>query len=323
MALLDDLREAGLDIKIGAMDPNEIKICCPFCTERGTSPDFKYRLGINLESGLGNCFNCGWSSRQAFLEVVRIYGLGDETVAQIEEIQFTQKTKARPTPAVLPADFQLLAEVDANDEMDGPALAYAFKRGITREQMKRHEIGASFNERRIIFPIRAEDGTLWGHIGRDYTGQNWLRYLYSKSLKAMWNAKLYTYPEDMVIISEGAVKALAIERAIHNKYCSAGLGGNSIQDTKLAQIKGFREAILFPDPDVPGMEGFLRVASNLDSQFKKVTMVWPWPTKQADDMTPKEIRELLRNRVLMTPVVKIGIKRQMLRRKMADQAAKI
>lgn len=314
MALLDTLKATGLEIKQGS-GPDEILICCIFCEARGETRDTRFRCGINLSSGQGHCHNCRWASGRALLEVLHCFNLDEGIVDEIKKIPFTKKKAQRPDPATLPADFQLLEETEIDDELYGRALKYALSRGISKAQMKRHEIGASYSEGRIIFPYRSPEGKIWGSMGRDFTGKSDYRYIYSHNLKAIWNAKLYNYSDRMVILSEGAFKALAIERAIANKFCSAALGGNSITEDKLMQLMGFKELVLFADPDIPGMDGFLRVAARASAQFRRVTLAWPWPTKQADEMTAPEIREYLRNRVEVSPAVKAALKATIIQKK--------
>ncbi len=318
MGLLNELRAAGLEIHESSTDEWEIKICCPFCVEQGTSPDYRFRCGINLQSGLGHCFNCGWSSQKGFLELIRVYGLSEDLATEIRSTGFSRQTRKRPEPVVMPEGFQPLHEVDVNDEEFGAPLKLCLQRGVTKEQLRMHNIGATIADQkygyRIIFPIRDKEGLLLGLIGRDWTGKQNPKYKNSTGLKSVWNGRLDLYPKRLVILSEGIFKALAIERAIYNKYCSVGLLGNSITDTQLEQIKGFQEALLFPDPDRPGMIGFLGVAANLHSQFKRVTMAWPWPQKQADELTGKEIREALKGNVQVTTGLQLKIKLAMVDR---------
>jgi hypothetical protein len=315
MSLLDELRAVGLEIHISSSDDNEMKICCPFCVEMGTSPDYRFRCGINLQSGLGHCYNCGWSSKKGFLELIRIFGFSGDLANDIRGTNFTRQTRKRAEPVIMPEGYQLLHEVDLKDEEFGPALKLCFSRGITREQLKRHKIGATIADAkygyRVIFPIWDQEGLLLGLIGRDWTGQQALKYKNSTGTKSTWNGKPYAYPKRLVIISEGIFKALAIERAIDNKFCSASVMGNAITDTQVVQIHGFQEALLFPDPDKAGMTGFLNVAANLRSQFKRVSMAWPWPKKQADELTRAEIREALKGAVLASTGLRNKIKLSM------------
>ncbi len=104
---------------------------------------------------------------------------------------------------------------------------------------------------------------------------------------------------------------MAIERAIRYKFCSAATCGLDVTDAQLQQIKGFDELILFSDPDPAGMSGYLGVAAKLSAQFKKITLAWPWPEKQADELKPEQIRQYLRQRKIVEPGLRIKVKLEM------------
>lgn len=315
MNLFAELAKVGVEVRESTTDETEIKLCCPFCVDMGTSPDYKFRLGVNIVSGLGHCFNCGWSSKKAVLEVVRKFGLGNGVAQEVLATPWTGQSRKRPEKVELPEGFQVLSKVKTIDPLFGIAKQYVLKRGITQEQLERYEIGATVADwkfrYRIIFPVRSKEGKLLGLIGRDWTGTQEPKYLNSLGLKGVFNARPDLYSNRKVIVSEGVTKALAIERALDNKVCSAALCGNTITDAQVAQLKGFEEVILFSDPDRAGMVGFLGVAANLQSVFGRVSMVWPWPDKQADDLTRKEILAALRGRRKYNDILVLRIKQGM------------
>jgi DNA primase catalytic core, N-terminal domain len=314
MQLTDELRAKGIEVRENVYDSNEISICCPFCVQMGESPDFKFRCGINIASGLGHCFNCGWSSRKAVLELVRLLGIA-ENVDQLITQQYTRQSRQRPKTVELPEGTELLAECEDDDPVFAPAIRYVKKRGITRDQIARYEIGANATHERfqgrVIFPVRNKYEDLTGFIGRDYTGHNYPRFLNMVGSKAVFNARLDRYSQRLGILSEGIVKALAIERALSNQLCSMAVLGNSITDEQAVQLLGFQEIALFGDPGGPGVRGFLGVAANI-STFTQVSIAWPWPEKQADDLTEGEIRRHLRGRILYTPLAEMRIRMELL-----------
>lgn len=314
MDLLNELQAKGIEVRQNAYDASEISICCPFCIQMGESPDYKFRCGINLESGLGHCFNCGWSSRKAVLELVRLLGLAS-AVDQVIVQQYTRRTRKRPDVVKLPDGFELLSECEDDDLVFAPALAYARRRGITREQIKRYEIGATVSDfkfhDRIIFPVREATGSLTAFVGRDYTGFHPVRYYNMTGGKAIFNARPDLYPAKLAILSEGITKALAIERALSNRLCSMAVLGSSITDEQAIQLK-FKELVLFGDPGGPGVRGMLGIAANLTPMIKCITIAWPWPEKQADDLTPSEIKFHLRGRIRYTPLTDLKMRRELL-----------
>ncbi len=303
----------GIEVREHTTEPNEFKICCVFCLERNQGQDFKFRLGFNTESGLGHCFKCGWSSRKALLEILR--QIGSEHFGEIRAESFTGKTRARPEPVEFPDGFEKLKDVTDDDPLFGMARRYVRNRGITPRQLRVHEIGATVSDQkfhhRIVFPVRY--GTmLAGMVGRDWTGKSFMPYVNSVGNKCAYNV----HPEKcemgtkMAIVSEGVPKALAIERATEYKIVSAATLGNSMTPIQSNQLKQFDEVILFPDPDLPGMTGYLAVADNLQPLVKKLTMV-PWPESQADEMEGSEIREFLEARKEVTPLMRMRIRSQM------------
>jgi DNA primase len=298
MNVFDLLSMRGMEVKPSYADENEFKICCLFCGDMGEAQDDRFRCGFNIQSGIGHCFNCGWSSRKAILEIVRKLGGDSFDLDQVQKTPFTGETRKRPKKVELPEGFELLWKWK-KERLAREAWEYVRSRGITEEQVKKHEIGiALYDSRfrdRIIFPVRDPAGKLLGVVGRDYTGEREPRYYNSAGLKYIYNANPLTYSKRWIILSEGIIKSLAIERAIQDKICSGSLLGAHVTNTKVACLDGFKEAILFPDPDRAGIKGFLGVAANLTTQIR-VSMVWPWPLKQADEMSPKEIREVILGR---------------------------
>lgn len=316
MDIVTELSSKGIEVRQNSSNPDEINICCPFCVEMGESPDYKFRCGINLESGLGHCFNCGWSSRKAVYELIRVMGMA-ELVDQIKVQQFTGKTRTRPKNPKLPEGYVPLWEIEDWDPELARAAQYIRTRGIPESQIRKYEIGATPNtgmdgSQRIIFPIRLEGGTLAGWTGRDYTGYKSARYKNMEGTKDMFNARPDLYPTKLAILSEGIIKALAIERAISDRLCSIAVNGSSISDEQSLQLVKFQEIVVFGDPGGPGVRGMLGIAGSLTTVVARVSIAWPWPDKQADEMTGKEIRARLRSRIPYTPFKAISIRMELL-----------
>ena len=317
--ILELLQQQGIEVRQNSSNENEYTMCCMFCGDMGHGPDEKFRLGFNIESGLGHCFNCGWSSRKVLVEIARKLEVGGSELDEIRALPTTRETRTRPKVVELPEGTNFLTDIEWDDPWWEPALKYIRKRGITERQVREKEIAATVGCRdfryryRIIFPVKYE-GELAGFVARDYTGRKDYRYLNAVGTKVLYNAQADLYPTRLAILSEGIVKALAIERATRHMLCSAATLGNSLSDIMSNQLRPFEEVVVFPDPDRPGMEGFLGVAANLVPVVKRVTMIWPWPHAQADDMAPNSIRELIRGRRLYTPALEMEIQQEMWRR---------
>lgn len=317
--LIGLLRSKGIEVRESTVNSNEFTICCLFCTEMGETPDYRFRLGFNIESGLGHCHNCGWSSRKALIEIFKkVGGTSAGELSWVYSLPYTGETRKRPEKVELPEGYETLIGIKENDPELGPALKYVTDRGITKRQIREKEIGACFEDerykRRIIFPVKSQEGELLGIVARDWTGISTKKYLNSTGAKSLYNVRTDVYSKKLMILSEGIVKALAIERATRYKLCSAASLGNNMKDTLVNQLTQFEEVCLFPDPDAPGMRGFIGIAQNLEAVVKKVSMAWPWPKKQADDLKPEEIREAIRNRKPYTMTLEWRLRLEIMKR---------
>ena len=154
MNVFDLLSMRGMEIKESPSNADEYKICCLFCVDMGEAPDERFRCGFNIVSGLGHCFNCGWSSRKAVLEITRKLGGSDFDLEQVRQTPFTLETRRRPEKVELPEGFELLWKLK-KERMAREAWDYITHRGITDEQVKKYELGiAPFDycfRDRIIF----------------------------------------------------------------------------------------------------------------------------------------------------------------------------
>lgn len=249
---------------------------------------------MNYVRNLGHCFNCGWKSRhaiQAFLKAIRL----DVQIEGVPE----ETEQAKPERVTLPDDFTALWTLRESDDTFYEARRYLEDRGVPEWQMRRHYIGASYSGRlayRVIFPV-VYRGKLQGLVARDFSGRREPKYLNSMGSKAVYNLRRRKRYEDL-ILSEGCLKALAIERATEC-FCSGALLGSAVTDEQIEMIynAGYDSVILWADPDRAGRLGAAKIAEAFAESGFSVRIVWPVPPKQADEHTTDEIREFLRNNI--------------------------
>lgn len=261
--------------------------------------------------------NCGLNSKSnGIIVLLRLVGSNVRDV-DISTIDFANAVKKPPKKVVLPFGFEKLENIEENDPLLGQARRYVKKRGITLRQLHEHEIGATVADDlyryRIIFPVRRE-GKLVGLVARDWTGKSEKKFLNSDNTRSLYNADPKKYGTKMAILSEGVVKALAIERAFRYKVCSAATLGATITDPQVNQLTDFKEVVLFSDPDRVGLKGFLGVANNLQSMVEKVSFAWPLPDRQADDMSEEEIVEAVNGRREFNTLLHLRLQTEVLNR---------
>lgn len=272
------LQQRGIPFKQSYSDSNELTLRCPFCN------DTKFRLGINIKSGYGHCFNggCDYKSRRALKTLVKKLELGELTAYVAEE------KKEEPRDLELPKDFQLLYRHD-DDPLIEKARKYVLKRGVSKEQIKSKGIGVSLTGRfayRVLFTV-IEDETLLYMVGRDFTGEQEPKYLNTPGSKPVYNV-----PEKRhgaIVLSEGIFKCLMIEKVC--EVPSGALLGHSVTERQLDMIEGFKEIVLWPDPDLAGLQGFIKMAIRLSGRYK-LWLPEVIPTKQADEMSESEIKKV-------------------------------
>ena len=285
MTLVEILELRGVPYRRHSVRSDEICLCCPFCTSRGETPDRRFRLGINIAHGMGHCFNCGWRSQNAVQRLLEYLGVKD---------QYCQSPGNGAGPngscsVCLPVGFSIVGTV--GDELDQLALQYLLKRGISRQQIVRYKVGATFVGNyayRVVFPLWY-NGKLQGFVARDIAGRE-PRYL-SGGRKALFNPR----PSETLILAEGVFKALRIERALD--HAASATLGKELTDYQLEQLQalGVGHVVLWPDPDKAGRQGCIRTAELLRANGFDVSVVWP-VSKPADEVSLDEIRQSYRVR---------------------------
>ncbi len=269
--------------------PGEIWMACPFCG------DTDLRLGLNLFKDVAHCFRgtCGWKT-------------GKEAKAKVayrisrEKLDFQSDGAARPDEVRaidLPTGFFLLADVNLDDDgVDAPALRYMLDRGVWRETLKRYFVGATVDEdskqcNRVVFPVNY-GRELFGYVGRSYTDRK-PKYLNSDGTRGVWGLEP-AKPDQMLVMTEGAIKSIAITQVTDTFGVGAVLG-NALSDLQIELIRkaGYRRVAYIPDPGGPGIEGGIKILDQLHKESFEPWVPWPLPAKQCDDYTPDELFQLL------------------------------
>lgn len=279
------LRRRGIQSK-PASDPRELLVCCPFCVQRGTTPDTKFRLGVRVsgpDAGLANCFNCRYKSRNALddLKLALPQGLTDENAAPKE------------VETDLPADYEPL-KMRGGGHWHKTARRYLLDRRVTPEQIRKHEAGLSLAGRahhRIVFPIRSgKKGKLIGWTARTITEAT-PKYLHSHGLKDCYVASSLRDGGKSAVVLEGLFDALAVSRAMGYRIGSVALLGTHLTVSKYKALAKYRDVVLWLDPDDAGVKSVGRLAPDLVDRGHRVRFVMS--SEDPGDMKDRAIREAL------------------------------
>lgn len=300
MNLLEVLEARGIEFKPHTTRENEVYLCCPFCIERGETPDRRFRFGVNYVTGQAHCFNCGKKFREfEFLKKALTEKLD---TGEWQLAQEAVKREAMKAPKVrLPDDFISLHGIKGKTHWDKVALNYLHTRGVSPKQIEEKNIGYSMIgdlRYRIIIPVYYQ-GKLEGLVCRAF-----VRDLEPKYRNSLGNKTLYNVPKhihETAVLSEGAFDALAIERAIIGGWDSEAALGSSLTDRQLDILKDYKRIILYLDPDKAGVEGILRMGPQLMNLKKPVVeVVVPnldgGPEYDPSVLSPREINAKLEAR---------------------------
>lgn len=279
---------------------------CVFCPERVDKRDTKHRLGININTGKGNCFRCekkfrdpnspSNAKRYWFRELCRVFnknytythedsdadsntdGLGrTDGSTRKGRLGQTRKKNKESQRYYIPSEYEPLWK-NCNDRISKDAHFYLRKRGITKEQIRKHRIGFCAVGKyawRIVFPVSSPKGKLRGFVARDFGGQTDFRYLNSEGTKELYNLSPAKRRNRICVLGEGIFDVLAFERAaIPNTDAVAGLG-KTLTKRQYRILSKYEVVVIWPDPDMPGVEGCIKRAAKLQRKGCRVEVVIP------------------------------------------------
>lgn len=240
----------------------ELWASCPF--HEDANPSWSIRF-LGKGAGLHKCFSCQASGNLASLVAhVRDCSLGG-AFAWIEALEDQVPVGAKgdvPTialqrPAVTTSPFRLPLEVCFRplEEWPGPAHDYAVERGLTAEQVHRWGLGYAASGRlagRLVLVVRDVAGAPRSYMARSFAGEK--RYLYPRAeeraqLDVIFGEQHWRGRE-RVVVTEGALDALAVERATGG--CVAALGGAMLRSLHVAKLGTFAEVVVLTDADAAG-----------------------------------------------------------------------
>ena len=243
---------------------------CPDCNND------KWKVYLNADTGLGNCFACGMNFNKWKFGKALTKHEGKALFAHFVEVKkelgYTPKVKKKP---VLTAEVE--GDLELPDSMalptrDGQNALYLEQRGITAEYAAYFHLrycamgwhnyikpdgsrGGQNCAERIIIPVYDLDGTLKTFQARDITGEAEIRYIFPAMLpgtgRYLYNGQNAFLGASEVIINEGPFDVAATKRVIDNfedmkgicpvgtfgKHLSYSLDGKEDQFGKFLMLK--------------------------------------------------------------------------------------
>lgn len=287
------------------LDRDEFLALCPF------HDDTKPSWSIHRITGNHHCFACGaggtaaslvlqvldverlgWSRGDAW-DWIRKQGcvIGEAEVALDVELflRMPERRRAFVLPASVRCDEPLT-------DWPTPARRYLASRNIEARQVRRWGIGYAIDGRlagRIVFPVRRADGSPASYSARSFVGSP-VRYLTPDESEHPDKGSLFgeqhwpTSNRRRVVVVEGAIKALAVERAVGGDVAGV-LGATQAQNPHVvAKLSTFQEVVVLRDPDLAGEKAAVALYAALARHTR--VRVLQVPGVAVDDALPGEIR---------------------------------
>jgi len=251
---------------------------CPLPTHgsHNTSHDYQnwfIRVERGEFHGTYTCFSC--KGRGNLVGLVMLlkgveYRDAKEWLATIEE-QETEapflrvRSVAPKMPGAIALPDGLVKSGAPLAEWNSVAREYVESRGITDAQVAAWRIGYAMMGRlegRIFLPIYDQHGRLANYAARSFVGHE-KRYLAAGTWErpdksALFGEHLWKKERRVVLLFEGALNGLALDRAGEGAYDLAGMsgldegGGGQVEVRTLMKLASFPLVVAATDPDGPG-----------------------------------------------------------------------
>ena len=266
---------------------HEIWACCPIHGEHEPSLQIRdEKDGKN--HGVWRCFGCGEKGNAVQLASA-ILGV-DYNTAQAMMIERGMFGAAPPIPTTVVVESMPVhsgfamppgAEFPPWEQWLPSPKRYVLDRGITQVQVEKWRIGYAASgilNGRIVIPVNDSKGTLCGYSARTFVG-GLRRYLEPSVAEGydpgvMFGENYWPEPAHrrVVVLTEGAINALAVERALD--ICPefdtvvppvGAVRGSQLHPGHIASLATFRTILVASDPDAAGDKLFASITAALTS----------------------------------------------------------
>lgn len=242
--------------------------CCPFHEDKSPSWRMRDQPG-HPAHGLHHCFACeaggshvflvqsvlGFEEREDALAWIASGKLAEERLKLSVQVEIREARQRGGFVLPLGCEFKPL------ERWPAVAREYAESRCLTAEQIERWGIGFAREGRlrgRIVIPVRNASGKLISYTARAW-GNRSRKYLEPREEEradkaAVWGEEHWL--GRTIVVCEGALNALAIERALQSLLIQGvdvgALYGSQILGGAINRIGKFERVIVAADPDKAG-----------------------------------------------------------------------
>ena len=253
----------------------------------------KPKLQINIQTQKWHC----WVSSQGGHKLYQLFKKVNATQEQHRELKeivgeskslSSKYDKVKEKMCVLPKEFLSLHQPH-NSTVYKHAKLYLNKRGITREDILKYDIGyceEGLYSNRIIIPSYDEDGQLNFFVGRDIFDSK-MKYRNSPTQKDIIGFDLFINWDEPIVLCEGPFDAIAIKRN------AIPLFGKTILPKLKRKIIEKKVKTIYISLDTDAISDAMKMVEdfmnhNIDVYFVKLT------EKDPSDLGFKKVTELIK-----------------------------
>jgi DNA primase len=171
---------------------------------------------------------------------------------------------------------------------------------ITHEEVELYGLGYAVDGNlagRVVIPWRGANGAVGGYSARTFVGEEPKYKTPAESEKPdnsiMFGEHLWSKTRDTLVVTEGALNAMAVRRAIDDfKFDVAAMGGSEIFPLQVIKMSTFKRVVIMTDSDPAGDKAAAALTSVLGKYSQTVRMRLP-DKKDALDVGRDYLRVLL------------------------------
>lgn len=269
---------------------------CPYCHHKNP------KLEINFDDSVkGNPWHC-WVCDKKGTKLTPIFKQINASSEQFSELtklvgsEVYREVKRDKSAVQLPKGFKSLSEITKDDIIGRHALAYLKKRGITKYDILKYNIGYckdGLYANMVVIPSYDAQGNLNYFTARNFNPHSKLKYKNPPTSRNIVPFELYINWSSPLVLCEGPFDALSIKRNV------IPLLGKQIQSNLMKKIVTSEVKKVYIALDKDAMKDALKHCELLLNEGKEVYLV-DLEDKDPNEMGFTEFTKLIQNTFPLT-----------------------
>jgi len=280
---------------------------CPFCHHS------KPKLEVNFTDGQKNPWHC-WVCNKKGTNLITLLKQAKAPEDKITEVKKhvsykSYRDNTKKVEAInLPKEFKPLLELTKSDIKGRQALAYLKKRGVSKADIMRYNIGycdGGVYDYMIIIPSYSHEGSLNYFVARNYNPHSPVKYKNPPMSKDVVPFELFINWSSPLILVEGMFDALAVKRN------AIPLLGKHIQRELMKKIVTSEVKKIYIALDQDAQKDALKFCEQLLNEGKEVYLV-NMQEKDPSEMGFSEVTKLIQETTPISGYDLMSLKFQMI-----------